>query len=391
MIQANESIEPSRRAWLSVAAYAAMFVFGIVMALLGAVLPVLSEQLDFDLARAGNLFFTLNFAVMLSMLGIGPLMDRAGKRPVLMAGVFIVVVALLLIAGASSYSTLLIAVFLLGIGGAALNGASNMAITDLYTDPRLKSSAMNLLGVFFGIGASFLPLVIGSLLKSVGLTNILLVAVGLSVLPGILFLGVRFPAAGQAQGFRLAEAGQVIRNPLVLLFGFVLFFQSGSEFIISGYTSTFLRRDLGSSISSASCLLAVYWGCFVVGRIIASRLVLKVTSTTLVLASALGSALGAGLLAFSPTREVATLALAIIGLSFASIFPTTLSQAASTFHSYLGTVFGMLFAIALIGGMTMPWAVGQIADSHGLRYGLALVAGNFIMIFVLQLIILRRR
>jgi MFS family permease len=84
MNHAHESIQPSRRAWLSVAAYAAMFVFGIVMALLGAVLPVLSEQLELDLARAGNLFFTLNFAVMLSMLGIGPLMDRAGKRPVLM-------------------------------------------------------------------------------------------------------------------------------------------------------------------------------------------------------------------------------------------------------------------------------------------------------------------
>jgi hypothetical protein len=43
------------RGWLTAAAYAGMFGFGVVMALLGAILPIVSERLHFNLAQAGNL------------------------------------------------------------------------------------------------------------------------------------------------------------------------------------------------------------------------------------------------------------------------------------------------------------------------------------------------
>jgi len=48
---------------------------------------------------------------------------------------------------------------------------------------------------------------------------------------------------------------------------------------------------------------------------------------------------------------------------FASIFPTTFGVAGSKFEAYSGTAFGILFAIALTGGMLLPWAVGRLAQS----------------------------
>ncbi|HWC77469.1 MAG TPA: MFS transporter [Blastocatellia bacterium] len=380
----------SSTAWLNAAAASAVFVFGIVMALLGAILPMLAEQLNFDLARAGNLFLAMNFAVMVTMLGIGPLMDRSGKKPAMVAGAAVVALSLFWIARASTYERLLEGVFFLGVGGASLNAASNMLIADLYPDSRQKNSALNLLGVFFGIGGAFLPFVVGSLLRTLGLTNILLIAMMLTIGALVLFVAISFPRAVQGERFRVRKAAHVLRNPLVLLLGFVLFFQSGSEFIIAGYTSTYLGRYLDAPISTASYLLALYWGCIVLGRVASSRLLLTVRAATLVRASALGAACGALLLIFSSSTAVAALALAIIGLSFASIFPTVLGQAAGSFDSYLGTVLGVLFAISLVGGMTMPWAVGQIAEVQGLKFGLSLVAVSFVMIFGLELIISRR-
>ena len=53
---------------LSGVAYAGMFVFGIVMALLGAVMPVLSERLSFTLADIGTLFLVMNFAMLVTSL-----------------------------------------------------------------------------------------------------------------------------------------------------------------------------------------------------------------------------------------------------------------------------------------------------------------------------------
>src|SRR5690606_4251923 len=50
----------AHRRLLSAAAYAGMFVFGIVMALLGAVLPALSGRLAFEVADIGRLLLYMN-------------------------------------------------------------------------------------------------------------------------------------------------------------------------------------------------------------------------------------------------------------------------------------------------------------------------------------------
>lgn len=370
-----------------------MFVFGIVMALLGAILPVVSDRIRFDLTLAGVLFLAMNFAMLVSMLGLGPLMDRFGKKPALVAGSLLVAAALALIAGAPSYRVLAAGILLLGAGGGALNGATNTLVADLHEDPREKNSALNLLGVFFGFGALFLPFVIASLLETFGLLPILALAIALSLAPAALSLALAFPPPKHAGGLPLAETGRLARNPLVLLFGFLLFFQSGNEFIMGGYTSTYLVREVGMSISSASYLLAAYWGAIMLARAISSRLLLRVRGPVVVLLSAAGSALGVLLLISARSAGFAAFAVVLVGLSFASIYPTVLGLAGSRFAAWSGTVFGILFAIALTGGMILPWAVGRLAQAFGLRPALALASANALVILLLQswiLVILRK-
>ena len=77
---------PVRVDWLSRAAYSGMFFFGVVMAVLGAVLPLVAGQVHFDLSQTGNLFLAMNLAMLVSGLVVGPLMDRYGKKPALIAG-----------------------------------------------------------------------------------------------------------------------------------------------------------------------------------------------------------------------------------------------------------------------------------------------------------------
>jgi fucose permease len=159
---------------------------------------------------------------------------------------------------------------------------------------------------------------------------------------------------------------------------------------MGGYTSTFLTRELSSSVSAASFLLAAYWGAIMMGRAISSRLVLKWKPSTIILSSAVGAAAGVVVLLAAQTQFMAGAGIAIAGLSFASVYPVTLGFAGSRFEAYSGSVFGILFAIALVGGMILPWAVGQFAQVHGLRASLAIVIGNCAMIFLLQLAISAR-
>jgi MFS family permease len=163
-----------------------MFGFGIVMALLGAVLPVLAQTLHFNLARTGELFLVMNAGMLVTTLALGPLVDRFGhKLPLLIAPLF-VAGALSLVPKVRTFAELMAAVLLLGIGGGALNQAANTLIADLYPDARAKGAALNVLGVFFGFGALFVPFSIGSGLRTLGLGPILLLAAGLGLLPIVL-------------------------------------------------------------------------------------------------------------------------------------------------------------------------------------------------------------
>ncbi len=378
---------PSSKKSLQAAGYAAMFVFGVVMAILGAVLPLISERVN--LAQAGNLFLAMNLAMLATSLTLGPLMDRFGMKAPLLGGVVLVAGSLVAMAGAGSYGVLLGSVVLLGIGGGALNGGSNTLIADLHADPAEKNAALNLLGVPFGFGALFLPFVIGSLLKALGLAFILRATAGACGFAALYFTVLRFPTAKHAGGLAWAQSGRFARNPLVLAFGCLLFFESGNEFTLGGYTSSFLTRELRIPVEAASYLLAIYWGAIMTARIGLSRLLLKARGEKVIGWSAIAAAAGIGLLLAAPSAPVAAVALAVVGAGFASIFPTTLGLAGARFQAFSGTVFGILFAIALSGGMTLPWAVGQVSQAFGLRTGLVLSIWACFMIVVLEVVISR--
>ncbi|MBZ5554343.1 MAG: MFS transporter [Acidobacteriia bacterium] len=373
-----------RKNWLIIGSNAAMFVYGVVLALLGSILPLMGERIHLDLAQAGNLFLGMNFAMLVSMVGLGVLMDWMGKKPILIAGSLVVALSLLLINRASSYTAVLVGVVLLGIGGGALNGAANTLVADLERDPRGKASALNLLGVYFGFGALSLPFIMGAGIKGLGLAPILYLALVLALVPNFVFIGLTFPPLPTRRTSLWAESVQLVRNPVVLLLGSLLFFESGNEFIVGGYASTYFKSNMGSSISVASYILSGYWAAMMAGRVISSRLLLRMNSLTLVKVSALGSAI-AGLVLLLATSTLAAIAgVVLLGLSFASIFPTSLGMASSRFEAYSGTVFGILFGIALSGGMTLPWAVGQFSARHGLHAGLGVVIVNALLILILQ-------
>jgi len=378
---------PVRVDWLSRAAYSGMFFFGVAMAVLGAALPLLTAQAHLDLSQTGNLFLAMNFAMLVSMVSLGAFMDRFGAKPVLAAGPVFVAASLALMATAAGFTTLLASVVLLGLGGGALNGGTNTLVADLHPDPQTKSSALNMLGVFFGFGALFLPFVIGSLVRTLGLAAILYVTLALALAPSVVFAALEFPPPRHGKGLAFSEVARLARNRLVLALGFLLFFESGNEFIMGGYLSSYLTRELHAPVSSASYLLALYWGAIMIGRAVASRLVLRWKGPAMILGSAVGAAAGVALLLMAQSQFFTGVGIGIAGLSLASIYPVTLGFAGSRFEAYSGSVFGILFGIALVGGMTLPWAAGQLAEAHGLRAALNIVIGDCGMIFLLQMVI----
>ena len=388
-MSAGDSAVPSNRRKLFWGACAGMFVFGIVLAILGTLfgLPEMRDRLTIDLAQQGDIFLALYFGVFVSTLVVGPMIDSWGNKPVLVTAAILVALALVLFSTAHSFPAAIVAAFVLGFGGGGLNTSSNALVADLYVDNR--GAMLNLLGTFFGVGALFIPLLASVITGFFSITQLLLIGAALSAVCTVGYLVLRFPTLQDRVGFSVFASVKAASIPGVLLFGFVLFFQSGNESSISGWISTYIG-SLGAPSRTATAILAGYWVSLMAGRILSAKILSSVSKSTLVLASGIGSAIGAAVLLASNSVMLLAVGAVIIGFSFAPVYPTVLAMAADRYQRMAGTIFGLLFAIGLSGGMAFPWGVGHISQSYGVRSGMVLPLIGSIMITILVLIIRSR-
>lgn len=147
-----------RRGILFGGAATGIFVFGIVMAVLGTLFgfPEMRTRLRIDLAQQGNLFLVLYVGIFLATLVAGPAIDVIGNKLILIGSATLVAAGMLSFAFAHSYASSAIPALLLGCGGGGLNTSTNALISDLYYERR--GPMLNLLGIFYGIGALCIPL-----------------------------------------------------------------------------------------------------------------------------------------------------------------------------------------------------------------------------------------
>ena len=104
----------------------------------------------------------------------------------------------------------------------------------------------------------------------------------------------------------------------------------------------------------------------------------------LVLLGAGSSAVLVALLVTTSQPLPAVAALLALGATVAGIFPAVLGVAASRFPTHSGSVFGILFTMALSGGMTLPWVTGQAAAAWGLRPALGLLVLQLLAVAALS-------
>lgn len=172
-----------------------MLLFGIGLITLGAILPDLRIRHSLSAVEAGTLFSILPIGIIAGSLLFGPVCDRYGYR------VLLAISSVLMFAGFEGLAfthtawILTLSVFLIGIGGGAVNGATNAVVADISTTG--KGADLSLLGVFFGIGALGMPLLLSVLKQSFDFQVIVAATGFIALAATVLFLIVRFPPAKQ--------------------------------------------------------------------------------------------------------------------------------------------------------------------------------------------------
>jgi MFS family permease len=345
------------------AACIGLLLFGIMLITVGSILPSITEKFKSSGIKTGSLTWISPIGILLGSLIFGPIVDRFGYKTLLIVTTLLLIPAFQGLAFGNSFFVLQLSSFIIGIGGGILNGATNAVVSDISTGD--KGASLSLLGAFFGFGALGMPLLLGALLKHFNY-SIILSCVGFSFLLAVIyFLLIKFPVPKHTQGFPLSAGMKLLKEPAILLIGFFLFFQSGTEALVNNWSTSFLQNEMKFSEQGSLFLLTIYMVALTVARLILGGILRKISSYLLMLLSLFLFLVGVVILQFAQTYSVSLIAFIIIGLGLAAAFPVMLGYVGHLYSTLSGTAFSIVLVIGLIGNILINYLFDLISHQQG--------------------------
>lgn len=347
-----------------IAACSGMFLFGITLITLGAVATDMRREFQLTGIQSGTLFSILPLGIMTGSLIFGPVCDRYGYKLLLILSCLAIFAGFGGIAYSRSYEWLKFFIFIFGAGGGIINGATNAVVSDI--SPEHKGANLSLLGVFFGLGALGMPLVLGAL-HHISSFEIVAAVGWLTLLVAIFFVFIQFPPAKQKAGTPVAEYRSLFK-PLLLLIAFFLFFQSSFEAIINNWTTSYLTSKGVMAEKEALYGLSLHIVGMVVMRLLTGSVFRKIPETKILWACLIMLFAGIALMQTGTSKTIINTGLFLSGAGLAGGFPLMLGITGKHFAQLSGTAFSFVFTVALIGNMLINYLMGMIVDEFGILH-----------------------
>lgn len=186
----NTSQRATRREWIGLAVLALpCMLYSMDLTVLHLAVPALTQQLQPTATQLLWIIDIYGFLVAGSLVTMGTLGDRIGRRKLLMIGSVIFGLASILAAFSNSATTLIVTRALLGIAGATIAPSTLSLVRNMFRDPRQFTSAIGVVISAYSVGAAIGPLVGGVMLHYFWWGSVFLVAV--PVMAALLVLGPR--------------------------------------------------------------------------------------------------------------------------------------------------------------------------------------------------------
>lgn len=370
------------------AACIGMLLFGIGLITMGSVATGLKEKFSLNEISAGTLFSILPVGILLGSLIFGPLCDKYGYKAFLVISSLGMFAGFQGIAHASDMTLLKASIFLFGLSGGAINGATNAVVSDI--SMKNKRANLSLLGVFFAIGALGMPFILGILENQYSFGVIVSAVSFLTLIAAAFFGAINFPPPKQVQGIPIVQGFKLLKDDVLILIAFFLFCQSSFEGIINNWTTTFLLDRLSVSQSNALYALSLYVVGMAVMRLLIGSVLRKVGSQNILLMSFVMLFVGSTLLKMGETFPLAVAGLILIGAGLAAGFPIMLGFVGARYTELSATAFSFVLVIALVGNMLVNYLMGLIAQSYGIQHLTTLAYLEIALMVILTFTILKK-
>lgn len=357
--------------------YGAFLVFGAMLASWGPALPYLARNTHSDFSQISLIFVARSLGFILGAYFGGWLFDRISGHPIM-------VVTLAALAGiaatiplVSLLGLLFVLILMAGISVGVIEVGGNTLLIRIHK--KNIGPWMNGLHLFFGVGAFLSPMIITRAIDITGdirwgywvITLIILFPAGwLLCLPSPV---MKESSKGDGQdGFNY---------PLVILISLIFLFYVGAEVGFGGWIYTFTVTVHPGSETTAGYLTAGFWGALTAGRLLAIPISMYVKPRIILLFDFFGCLLSVGIILIW-SHLIGAIWVGAIGLGFsmASIFATLMTFTQRRMDMS-GKANSWFFAGAGVGGMALPWLIGQVFEIFGTHSAMGTILIDIVLSF----------
>ncbi len=335
--------------------YLAFILLGLTIAAEGPTLLKLAEHTSSALDQISSIFLFGSLGYLLGSYVGGRLYDRVPGHRFMAIVLIFLGITIVFVPLASSRWVLFIVALILGLFKGALDVGCNTLL--LWVHNETVGPFMNGLHAFFGVGAFIAPLIVAQVLAVTGDIYWVYWVFAIAAFPLAIWIWTLPSPASRAVPAHHESAPFPILPVLIMVLCFVLYVGGEAGYGAWIYTYAF-TLNFGTEVTAAY-LTSAFWGSFTLGRLLGIWISTRARPITILILDFVGCIASVGLiLLFQESAIILWIGTVLFGISQASIFPTFLTLAEERMH-VTGTIAGLFLVGAGVGGMILPWLIGQ--------------------------------
>ncbi|MBT8361707.1 MAG: MFS transporter, partial [Deltaproteobacteria bacterium] len=237
--------------------------------------------------------------------------------------------------------------------------------------PTRKGTILNIHHVFFSVGAIIGPALMGFLIIRGDHWRAGYISASIVLLTLSLFFALsknKMTVSG-GDGYKNNNGiNNLLNDGKFLIILVVNFLTMGSQVVIMLFGAIFLIQAKQCSLGEAGAALSVFSIFMVIGRVVCSRLSMRMKHASIVLVLLWFQAVIL-LLIWQGSGWFALVVLATSGFTFSGTYPTLLALTSMLFPTREGTALGLLSTMGGLGSIVLCWLTGYVAGLTNIGIG----------------------
>jgi len=340
--------------------------------------PLTSQlQKEFDLSGVGAGLVTFMGFIMFGLLSIptGVYQARKSRKHVLTLGLFAALIGMILpiLSNYESFVLILGGLLFMGTGATLLQVAGNPIMRDVSPEGKYSRnlSFAQFVKAIGTLSGPVIPLIFAVANPEMGwrLVFPIYAVVILIVIISVMVTPIKEKKADMDNAATFRSSLSLLKNPFVGFMVLGIFLYVGSEVSMSAKLPAYFEDVFNYDIEKQGLFGTLFFFLsLMTGRFLGGVILNWLKPKKFLIITTVVSILGLTGLYFAPSAVSAFVFIFVIGLGFANIFPLIFSITVDTMPERSNEISGLMVT-AIIGGAFVPLAFGAMVDLFGLMAG----------------------